>query len=250
MKPFSKSVILRVLLSIILTTYLSNCSKDENIVAVKDAEVDVVFNSEVTYGTVKDIDGNKYKTIQIGNQIWMAENLRTTKFNDGESIPNIVDDIAWGNLNSPAYCWYNNDSEGTPKPYGVLYNWFAIKTGKLAPKGWHVASNDDWAVLIDNLNGGWLQGGGNLKETGTKNWTSPNKGANNTTGFTALPGGWRTISDGFVFMGISGDWWCNSATNDGSLSEIMLNYKSPNIYYLFISDKKKNIGLSVRCVKD
>jgi len=250
MRPFPKFIILRVLLSFILLTPLLNCSKEDEIVATKDAEVDVVFNSEVTYGTVSDVDGNKYKTITIGNQTWMAENLRTTRFNDGESIPYVMEDTAWGDLYSPAFCWYNNDRKSFPISFGALYNWYAVKTGKLAPKGWHVATNDDWAAFMDHVNGGWPYGGGALKETGTKNWRSPNEGANNETGFTALPGGWRTISDGFVFMGISGDWWCISATNEKSAGEIMLNYKSPNIYYLFVSEKKKKTGLSVRCVKD
>lgn len=250
MRLISKSGITRVLLSIILSASLFNCSKKDDAVEIKDAEVDVVFNSRLTYGSVKDVDGNMYKTIQIGNQVWMAENLRTTRFNDGESIPNIVDNAEWENLNSPAYCWYSNDNLGTPKAYGALYNWYAVRTGKLAPKGWHVATNDDWAELMDHISGGWQQGGGSLKETGTKNWSPPNEGANNTTGFTALPGGWRTISDGFVFMGYSSDWWCVSATNEETTSEIMLNYKSAKVYYLFVSDLKRKIGLSVRCVKD
>ena len=101
-------------------------------------------------GTVKDADGNKYNTVKIGNQVWMVENLKTTKYNDGTEILNVTSDTQWANLTTGAYCNYDN-LESNAEIYGRLYNWYAVNTGKLAPAGWHVPTDDDWIILENYL---------------------------------------------------------------------------------------------------
>ncbi len=121
---------------------------------MKDPIVDNPTDSDITYGTVTDQDGNEYKTVTIGTQTWMAENLRTTKYNDSTSIPNITSASMWQNSTTGAYCNYNNTTDiDTIVTYGSLYNWYAVNTGKLAPKGWHVATNEEYSTLIRGDNG-------------------------------------------------------------------------------------------------
>ncbi len=135
---------------------------------------------------IKDGDGNVYTSVKIGTQTWLSENLKTTKFNDGTPIPLVTDNNEWKNLATPGYCWYGNDEATHKNVYGALYNWHAVSTGKLCPKGWHVPSSDEIDVL-DIFIGNDV--GGKLKETGTTHWRAPNTGANDQYGFRALPGG-------------------------------------------------------------
>lgn len=200
----------------------------------------------LVYGSMSDIDGNVYKTITIGTQTWMAENLRTTKYNDGTAIPNVTVDATWISLTTPAYCWYNNDAATYETTYGALYNWYAINTGKLAPAGWHVPTDAEWTILSNYL-GGESVAGGKLKEAGTTHWSSPNTGATNESGFTALPGGCRAYN-GFSNIGNCGYWWSSTSDNTGGawdrslFSNISLNKGEG--YYDFGN------GYSVRCVKN
>ncbi len=157
----------------------------------------ISFNPDLTYSTLLDIEGNEYKTIQIGNQTWMAENLRTTKYNDGSSIPVVNDNISWLNLTTAAYCWYDNDIS-RKDIYGALYNWHTVTSGNLCPAGWHVPKNEEWTVLTAYL-GGESVAGGKLKETGTAHW-NPNSDATNESGFTALPGGMRGNGGAFKMV--------------------------------------------------
>ena len=129
----------------------------------------LTFNpiSGANSNTVTDIDGNAYHTVAIGTQVWMVENLKTTRYNDGTAIPLVTDSAVWGNLTStPGYCWYNNDMSMYKNLYGALYNWYAVSTEKLAPEGWHVPTNSEWGVLINYL-GGDTSAGGAMKETGS-----------------------------------------------------------------------------------
>jgi uncharacterized protein (TIGR02145 family) len=137
--------------------------------------------------TVKDIDGNVYRTVTIGTQVWMAEDLKTTHYNDGTPIPYVTDHTEWANLKSGAYCWKwsDNNDESDKNIYGAFYNWYATAE-KLCPVGWHVPTDKDWETLVDFC-GGWEIAGGKLKEVGTEHWESPNIGATNEFGFTALP---------------------------------------------------------------
>ena len=206
----------------------------------------IVFNPDLTYGQVSDIDGNEYKTIQIGTQEWMAENLKTTKYNDGNSIPNVTGFTAWSDLTTGAYCWLNNNASAYKATYGALYNWFTVNTGKLCPAGWHVPSDAEWTTLTNYL-GGTAVAGGKLKETGIAHWKSPNTGAVNSSGFTALPGGILSLFNDPDFSGWSGPgsagvWWSTSASIYlVTFYEDIL--RSNSIYY-------KQSGFSVRCLKD
>jgi len=207
----------------------------------------IVFNPSLTYGTVTDIEGNVYKTIQVGTQVWMAENLRTTKYNDDTSIPLVTDNTAWKNLITPGYCWYDNDPITYKSVYGALYNWYAASSGKLCPTGWHVLTEDEYEVLVIYL-GGLSDAGGKLKETGLTHWISPNTGATNETGITGLPGGRRYYDDGtFISIGELGYYW--TSTEDeviwGSMG--ILHYDSA---VLEPDGYSKPNGMSVRCIKD
>jgi uncharacterized protein (TIGR02145 family) len=210
----------------------------------------IIFNPNLAYGTMTDIDGNVYKTIQIGTQTWMAENLKTTKYRDGTSIPIEMDSTSWSKLTTGAYCNYNNDANNSII-FGRLYNWYAVNDSrKIAPIGWHIPTYDEWATLANYL-GGRSVAGGKLKEIGTSHWKVLNTGATNETGFTALPGGRRTLSNVrngvFEDLGFSGLWWSSTETMSATAFARDMNYASTDV---FIYDSGKSDGYSVRCVKD
>jgi uncharacterized protein (TIGR02145 family) len=190
--------------------------------------------------------GKTLKTVKIGDQIWMAENLITTKYNDGTAIPLINDGATWAGLTTPGYCWYNNDEATNKNSYGALYNWYAVNTGKLCPKGWHIATEAELTNLESYLGGSG--GGGKLKETGTIHWLNPNTGATNETGFTALPGGCRVFDGKFDRIGIDGLWWSSTECSP----KYARNWSLSNINSIFNSDcsSEKSFGHSVRCVQD
>jgi uncharacterized protein (TIGR02145 family) len=196
--------------------------------------------------TVKDIEGNRYKTVTIGAQEWMAENLKTTIFSDGTEIPLVDDNNTWAKLTTPAYSSYFNDQKGYKNTYGALYNWYAVSSGKLCPVGWHVASEEDWNVLIINQDG-LMKAGGRLKEKGTAAWKIPNTDATNETGFTALPGGYRSFEGAFNYIGVSGYWWTSTAYNESSVVFWNLRFRSGTIYKY---RGEKVCGFSVRCIKN
>src|SRR5690554_4857483 len=216
-----------------------------------NTEVDsVIFykptlEGNITYGSITDIDGNTYKTVTIGTQTWMAENLKVTKYNDGIAIPNVTDNTAWRELATGALCDYANTPSNS-ETYGKLYNWHAVNTGKLCPTGWHVPSDAEWTVLTDYL-GGESVAGGKLKETGTTHWASPNTGATNETGFTALPGGYRYFNGTFYNVGNYGTWW--SATEFNAAGAWFRNVGYDYSDVLRYSNDKE-VGFSVRCLRD
>jgi uncharacterized protein (TIGR02145 family) len=193
-----------------------------------------------------DIDGNVYKTVVINNQTWMAENLRTTRFNDGAPVPPVDDSIAWCNLVSAGYCWHGNDSVVNKNRYGALYNWYALESGKLAPKGWHIPKDSEW-IRLTNYLGGWDIAGGKLRDTGTTYWIAPNNGATNETGFSALPGDSRSEFGAFGEIGNYGIWWSSTAFGDSIAWCRVLNNFNTSIYRL--NPRKRN-GFSIRCVRD
>jgi len=195
---------------------------------------------------VTDVEGNVYKTVKIGAQVWMAENLKSTKYNDGSSIPNVTDDTEWTNLTSSAYCWYNNNGVTYRNIYGALYNWYAVNTGKLCPVGWRVPGDSEWSMLTA-LAGGESVAGGKLKETGTTHWNSPNTGASDDFGFTALPGGYHSFQGGFDGIGVYGDFWSSTEYNINNSWARDLGAAFANVYRANYS--KKN-GFSVRCIKN
>lgn len=197
--------------------------------------------------SIKDIDGNVYTSVTISTQVWLIENLKTTKYNDGTAIPLVTDNTAWSNLSTPGYCWYNNDANTYEGTYGALYNWYTVNTGKLCPTGWHVPTDAEFATLINYL-GGPLSAGNKLKETGITHWASPNTGATNESGFTALPGGARTENDGIFFhIRDEGNWWSASESDATFAWNRYLTYSNPDSYSVY---NYKQIGFSVRCLQD
>lgn len=207
------------------------------------------YGDEKSFTTeqLRDADGNVYTTVTIGTQVWMVENLKTTKYNDGTAIPNITDFSAWVSLATPAYCWYNNDASTYKTTYGALYNWYTVYTGKLCPTGWHVPSATEWGILETFL-GGWSVAGGKLKETGTTHWNSPNTGATNISGFTAVPSGVRTTGGmNFGLIGQFAYWWGSDEGNSELGHCIWTSFSGQSTTR---ESEKKYDGLSVRCIKD
>jgi len=194
---------------------------------------------------VSDIDGNLYHTVAIGTQIWMTENLKTTKLSDGTRIINTTDNAVWNNLTTPGYCWYNNEVS-YKNTYGALYNWYAVNTQKLCPAGWHVPSDAEWNTLTNYL-GGDSVAGGKLKEAGNGHWISSNAGATNESGFNALPGGNRIFNGVFDFEGVRGSWWTLTSFDSRTAWQ--------RVIYCIYGDVSrsnyfKRFGFSVRCMKD
>jgi uncharacterized protein (TIGR02145 family) len=192
-----------------------------------------------------DNDGNLYKTVRIGNQLWMAENLKTTKYNDGTSISLVTENSEWFSLTTPGYCWYNNDVTNKAD-HGALYNWYTVNTGKLAPAGWHVPTDAEWTTLGNYL-GGDPVAGGKLKEAGLAHWHSPNTGATNETGFSALPGGYRHDAGTFDSQSNYGYWWSATAYDASQTWFRSLYYDVGNLSR-YISLKR--CGSSVRLLRD
>jgi len=220
-------------------------------------------NNNPPLTTITDIDGNVYHTVTIGTQVWMVENLKTTKYNDGSSIPLVPVDSVWVKLSTPAYCWYDNNIE-YKNTYGALYNWYTIQTGKLCPAGWHIPTEADLNTLATYL-GGPSVAGGKLKETGTSHWESPNTAATNESGFTAYAGGLRTVdrSEWFGHMvyscyytglGSDGSWWTtsyNETTHNCICLDLVYDYGYMDSSGFFAGDGfQKRRGLSVRCIKN
>jgi uncharacterized protein (TIGR02145 family) len=228
----------------ILYLLTNRCKKDDSSYII--SENGVIFNPNLTYGSVIDIDSNTYKTIVIGTQTWMAENLRTTKFNDGTVIPKVTDSVLWVALTTPGFCSYNNtESTDTVNVYGRLYNWYTVNTDKLCPSGYHIPSDAEFTSLTEYL-GGISVAGGKLKEQGTSHWYD-NLRADNSSGFTALPGGLRIWTGTFFHIRCDGEWWSSSeGPLDGAWC-MELNYSN---VHAIIDYRVKSSGYSVRCVKD
>jgi uncharacterized protein (TIGR02145 family) len=199
---------------------------------------------------LRDADGNVYNTIKIGSQIWTVENLKTTKYNDGTSIPYVADDNAWGALSSPGYCWYSNNS-AYKSTYGALYNWYVVDPAnpkKIAPEGWRVPTAADWTTLINYL--GSTSAGGKMKEAGLTHWASPNTGATNESGFTGLPGGARGTDRGVSFGQINywGHHWSSTSANTMYAYNCFLDWNRSTAG--LSASKFKTWGISVRLIKN
>jgi uncharacterized protein (TIGR02145 family) len=198
------------------------------------------------YGTMKDQDSNTYKTVKIGNQVWMAENLKTTKYSDGTPIPNLSTDNDFHTSTSGAYCNYNNEMINGDT-YGHLYNWYAVSSShKIAPEGWHVPTENDWATLVNYL-GGEKVAGEKLKETGLTHWNGQNIAATNISGFTALPSGTRAEKGQFSFLGTASYWWSATKGNDKSALVRGCANSTGSLLLLYYNIE---YGFSVRLIKD
>lgn len=198
---------------------------------------------------VRDVDANNYRIVAIGNQCWMADNLRVTKYNDGTLIPNVIGTTDWNTVTTPAYSWYS-DMPGNATPYGALYNWYALDTlsngnKNACPSGWHLPSQDEYMQLTGYL-GGELVAGIKLKTAGNVHFEDANETATNTSGFTAIPGGYRTGTS-FFEKGYYAQYWTTTAA--GSTMAVFLDIQYDG-EYASLSDQDKKRGNSVRCVKD
>jgi uncharacterized protein (TIGR02145 family) len=203
---------------------------------------------------VADVEGYLYKTILIGTQVWMAENLRTKKYNDNSDITLVTDGAAWVLLTTEAYSWYNNN-EATNKPlYGALYNWFAVNTGELCPTGWHVPTDAEFMTLemqlgmteAQTLLTSWRGTDQGTQMKNNAGWVTGN--GTNSSGFAGLPGGYRIYTDGaFQHAGDIGYWWTRSAeTTDRSF---MRQLESTHAT-VERNNADNNAGKSVRCLKN
>jgi uncharacterized protein (TIGR02145 family) len=256
-----KGIILYFLLLLLFPFAFLGCSEGENESENEyNGKTKAIFNSAVSYGSLTDQDGNEYRTVQLGTQTWMAENLRTKKLKDGTPIPEVRVNDEWFKKTTPAWCAYENtkypDSIAT---FGLLYNRHAAKSNLLCPTGWHVSTDEDWKLLEgflgmtdDQVELFGLRGtneGTKLKEIGITHWNSEfNISGTNSTGFTALPGGSRTGTSGtFEAMGGIGLFF------SGIPSSTEMGFRKLESIREGISREKtydSNIGFSVRCVKD
>lgn len=224
-------IVLFCLSGMIVAFFAAACSRSDS-------------GSTIQTGTMQDIDGNSYQTVVIGSQTWMAENLKTIRLNDGTPIPLVTDANLWSTITSQARCFYNNDSSTFKAKHGALYNWYTVRTNKLCPTGWHVPSNEEWLALNSSLGVDSLSGG---KLKGLVIWQSPNTYATNSSGFSALPSGYRFYNGSFNNVWISGNWWSSSEYSALSARYIYLSCTSGAMGRNFTD---KLYGMSVRCIKD
>lgn len=220
-----------------------SCSKSSE----SESSEPIGKNNLITTPPITDFDGNVYQTLAICNQTWIKKNLQVSHYKNGDILPQVTDATQWKNLTSGAWCYYNNDPS-TEAIYGKLYNWYAVVDPRgIAPLGWHVPSDLEYNILIENCLGGFGIAGGNMKETGYLNWDSPNTLATNSSGFTALPAGYRTFSGSFNYEGKEALFWSTTEENItrgkylGILNTIS-NATRSNLYKFY--------GFSVRCLKD
>ncbi len=199
-------------------------------------------------GSVKDNEGNEYLTVVIGDQEWMRENLRVSKYNDGTTIRHVQDKSEWAKLKSGAWCYHIDDNG---EVYGKLYNWYAVNEKKgICPKGWHVPTDKEWNIMINKFDG-IHKAGGKLKSTATTpdihpRWINPNANATNESDFSAVPGGIRTHAGEFKYLGSFGAYWTSCETYGENAWKYGMSYNDTKIYR---HRRDKNYGYSVRCVR-
>ena len=216
---------------------------------------DSVHNPNLTYGSITDHDGNTYRTIVIGTQEWMAENLKTSHYSNGDLIPLITSPTTWQGLETGATCFYNNDSAAYNCPYGRLYNWYAAADPRnVCPTGWHVPSDEEWSACINyldpNADGGTNvlnTAGGKMKSTGTQYWSCPNTDATNESGFSDLPGGGRNLNGAFIDIGLYSVWWSSTESTVSTAWAPSLRYDFGHLQW---GGTNKEKGFSVRCLRD
>lgn len=217
----------------------NSCKKKETI----PVECPTAITPDPT--TVTDIDGNVYPIVKICGKFWMAENLRTTRYNDGVNIPTNLTDASWGATTSGAYSVYNSTVVTNNTVFGKLYNWYAASSGKLAPTGWHVATESEWTELVTCL-GGSAVAGGKMKSTSSE-WNSPNTGADNSSGFNALPSGYRGQTGMYSLLGNSTYFWASDERNSTQGEYLLLDN---NFASTAQNGATKQFGNPIRCVRD
>jgi len=229
------------------------------------------LNPDLSYGSVSDVDGNSYGTIEIGTQVWMAENLKVSHYPDGEPITQISDEGEWNamNFDAQAYCWYNNLTEYSDTS-GALYTWAAAMNGELSsenipsgvqgvcPDGWHIPSDAEWKVLemflgmsqteTDNYDWRGSDEGAQLKEPGFSNWAYPNAGGSNSSGFTTVPGGFRSAKGEFWSIDQSAAFWTSTAEEGTDKAWYRtFNFDKEQVYRQY---NNMRLGFSVRCIQN
>ena len=220
--------------------------------------ISIIGNAQITDSIIDSRDGKVYKTIKIGNQWWMAENLNNTGIVDSINPVLVSDNKKWIEIKTPAYSWYNDDEKTYKDTYGALYNWYAVNKSCLCPSGWHIPSDQEWKQLelalgldsseIDKTGVRGNNEGGQLKKDDTTYWSNPNIGATNKSGFSAIPGGHRNWKTGdFIDIGLFGTWWSSTEADSNYAWRRTLYYNDEKIRR-FTSHKRD--GFSVRCVKD
>jgi len=206
--------------------------------------------SDETPVIVSDADGNIYKTITIGDQVWMMENLKTTKYSNGDLIgtsASPLEDLS--GENTPKYQWAYSGDETKVTDYGRLYTWYTVNDSRnVCPTGWHVPTEAEWNTLTEEL-GGTYVAGGKLKASGTDFWNSPNDGATNVTYFTAMPAGYREYSGQFSGLGNYGKWWSATENTPDNANAKTFNVDTYTTYANSSYNNKKT-GFSVRCLWD
>jgi uncharacterized protein (TIGR02145 family) len=245
MKKNTRIFIFPFLMMGLLVMLTNSCKKDDD-------------NNQTSGKTIKDIDGNEYHIVTIGTQVWMAENLKTAKYRDGSPIPNVTDDNAWSELKTGAYCNYGNDAANGIK-YGKLYNGYAVNDSRnIAPVGWHVPTYNEWTTLENYLAANLGNSGSVAKALAAKtDWAASTESGeigndltkNNTSGFTALPGGNRSYIGSFSTIGDYGVWWSFTGTNT-SLDFNRYLYSGGSSLRRNFGASWKEYGFSVRCIKD
>lgn len=219
--------------------------------AGNSGEISEWLNPDLNYGSVTAQDGNTYATIEIGTQEWMAENLRTTNYANGDPIPNVTDAGQWSNLTTGAWTHYNNDNQ-YEIPYGKLYNWYTVTDQRnVCPTGWHVPTDAEWTELTDYIGGSGVAGGkmkttGNI-EAATGLWYSPNTEATNSSGFSGVPGGVCYADGEYNVIGSFGGWWSSSESDADLAGVCWLDY---GIGGAVRANVVKRIGYSIRCLRD
>jgi len=219
---------------------------------VDTAEADTASNDTTNSNRITDADGNAYTSVTIGAQEWMVENLRTTKYANGDPIRNVTDNDEWHNFSTGAYSWYDNDSVSYESVYGALYNWYAVADSRnVCPTGWHVPTDAEWTILTDYILSQGLDEysvGTSLKST--NGWNEYNGQRGNGTddyGFSGLPGGNRSSYGSFVYLGEYGPWWSSTEFDRSDVWSRELSYKSGAVDR---SHYFKECGFSIRCLKD
>ncbi len=200
--------------------------------------------------TVNDIDGNVYKTIRIGTQVWMAKNLRTMHYRNGDPILTTVPDkLDYSAETTPKYQFVYGNDEKNAAIYGRLYTWYATTDRRnICPVGWHIPTIDEFKILDEYL-GGKMKAIGKLKATGTEYWKSPNSDATNESGFNGLPGGWRAAKGHYGALGKYGHWWCSNRQTEGYAFRMFLSFDE-SCYKNHLGSSDPQNAWSVRCVKD
>jgi uncharacterized protein (TIGR02145 family) len=205
----------------------------------------LVHNPNKIYGALIDQEGNTYKTIVIGSQKWMAENLKTSTYRNGDAILTL-NASQWNSTNSGAWLYYNNDISNQC-PYGKIYNWYTvIDSRNVCPNGWHVPSLQEWNTLINAL-GGEMVAGGKLKSTGLDHWSLFNEQATNESGFSCLPGGISSSEANTFFLGENAYFWTTSVVNAFVVSGIRMNSTDGSVSEI---QNPRTEGMSIRCIED